>query len=245
MELNWTTFFLETVNFLVLVWILERLFYKPVRKIIADRRVEIEKKLQDAVRTRTEAEGLRLKYENRLKDWAAEKASEQEVFQKGLEAEKERRLKQLEGSLQQERERIEAKEKKRIEELLERDRREAVRQSLAFLSRLLQAFASPAVEDRIVALSLRTLQDGKSAQAGLLRSGGGKEVSVWSAFDLSEGQKRGLTESFKALFQPDVRVQFGKKPELLAGLEVACGSVVLQANLRDELSAFAEASRHD
>ena len=30
MELDWTTFVLEIVNFLVLVWILQRYLYRPV-----------------------------------------------------------------------------------------------------------------------------------------------------------------------------------------------------------------------
>ena len=37
MELNWTTFALEAVNFMVLVWILKRFLYKPVLAAIAQR----------------------------------------------------------------------------------------------------------------------------------------------------------------------------------------------------------------
>ena len=42
MELSWSTFFLEIINFLVLVWILKRFLYKPVMDVIARRREGIE-----------------------------------------------------------------------------------------------------------------------------------------------------------------------------------------------------------
>jgi F-type H+-transporting ATPase subunit b len=34
-ELNWTTFVLEILNFLVLVWLLKHFFYQPVKGVIA------------------------------------------------------------------------------------------------------------------------------------------------------------------------------------------------------------------
>jgi F-type H+-transporting ATPase subunit b len=247
MELNWTTFLLETVNFLVLVWILKRFFYGPVKRIIAERRASIEKKIQDAGKTSTEAEGLRLKYENRLKDWEQEKARERESFQKGLEEEKSRQMKLLDVSLQKEKERLEAKEQKRISEILEKNEKEAVRQSLKFLSGLLATFACPGIEERIIELTLKAISEPASPEAVLLRSGftGPKtEVKVQSAFALNEDQKRKLTSAFKN-YPTEPAVSFEQRPELLAGLEVACGSVVLQANLRDELQAFGEVSGHD
>ncbi len=48
MELNWTTFALEIVNFLILVWILKRFLYKPVLEAIARRKTAIDKTLSDA-----------------------------------------------------------------------------------------------------------------------------------------------------------------------------------------------------
>ena len=248
MELNGTTFLLETVNFLVLVWILKKFFYAPVKRIIAERRALIEKKLRDALKTRTEAEGLRLRYENRLKDWEQEKAGEQETFRKGLDEEKSRQMKLLEESLQKEKERWEVKDQKWITEILEKNEKEAVRQSLKFLSGLLNAFACPEIEERILELTSTAVSDPASHEAGLLRSGitgSIKEIKVQTAFVLKEDQKRKLTSSLKMALGFEPVVSYALTPELLAGIEVACGSVVLQANLRDELHAFAEMSGHD
>ena len=72
MELNWSTFALEIINFLVLVWILKRFFYQPVLEVIARRRAGIEKTRTEALQLQDEAQALRSQYENRLTEWDKE-----------------------------------------------------------------------------------------------------------------------------------------------------------------------------
>lgn len=40
MELSWTTFSLELINFLILIWILKRFLYAPIQKTILERKKE-------------------------------------------------------------------------------------------------------------------------------------------------------------------------------------------------------------
>lgn len=56
MTIDWWTLALQTVNFLVLVWIPARFFFRPVSAIIARRQAEAEKLLADAAATRREAD---------------------------------------------------------------------------------------------------------------------------------------------------------------------------------------------
>ena len=52
MELNWSTFVLEIVNFVVLVFILQRFLYRPVLAVIERRRKSVEDRLSEAHRIR-------------------------------------------------------------------------------------------------------------------------------------------------------------------------------------------------
>ena len=52
MELDWTTFILELVNFVVLVWILNRFLYRPVMNVIDQRKAAIQRTLAEAETTR-------------------------------------------------------------------------------------------------------------------------------------------------------------------------------------------------
>ena len=99
MELSWTTFLLEAINFLVLVWLLKRLFYAPVKRAIAARRAAVEKTLQDAETERREAEDLKAKYEGRLQEWEQEKERQREEFRKELGEERAKQLKVIEDAV--------------------------------------------------------------------------------------------------------------------------------------------------
>ena len=48
MEFDWTTFALEVVNFLVLVWLLKRFLYRPVLACSTRRRAEVERHMAEA-----------------------------------------------------------------------------------------------------------------------------------------------------------------------------------------------------
>ena len=66
MEFDWTTFALEVLNFLVLVWLLKRFFYRPVLAMIEARRAENAKMIEDAQTLRREAQDLKSEYQARL-----------------------------------------------------------------------------------------------------------------------------------------------------------------------------------
>jgi F-type H+-transporting ATPase subunit b len=73
MEFNLSTFILEIINFLILIWILQRLFYKPLLETIAKRKQFIDQSLADAKTMQQQAEEQRSLYENRQKLWEEEK----------------------------------------------------------------------------------------------------------------------------------------------------------------------------
>ena len=66
MRFDLTTFIFQIINFVVLLYILKRLLYKPVREIIEKRRGMIEKTVEDAEQTKREAIELRAKYEEEM-----------------------------------------------------------------------------------------------------------------------------------------------------------------------------------
>jgi len=59
MHIDWWTLALQTVNVLVLIWILARFFFRPVADIVAKRQEETNKILADAAAARDEAAAIR------------------------------------------------------------------------------------------------------------------------------------------------------------------------------------------
>ena len=73
MQFSWSTFVVEIVNFLILVWVLQRVLYLPVKKSILDRKQKIQASMDAAVQLKSEAQLLQTQYENRLNEWDKEK----------------------------------------------------------------------------------------------------------------------------------------------------------------------------
>lgn len=63
MTIDWWTLFLQTVNFLLLVWLLQHFLYKPVRSVIEKRRVLAEEALLKAESTEKDAETAKSEFE--------------------------------------------------------------------------------------------------------------------------------------------------------------------------------------
>jgi F-type H+-transporting ATPase subunit b len=75
MRFDWWTLALQTVNFAVLVWLLHRFLYKPVLRMIDERRAEVEKQYADAAAAKAKAENERAAIETERAGIAAERAA--------------------------------------------------------------------------------------------------------------------------------------------------------------------------
>ncbi|HHN65335.1 MAG TPA: hypothetical protein ENK09_08260, partial [Nitrospirae bacterium] len=65
---NWWTFFFQIINFVVVVYILYRVLFRPVRDMILKRRTEIERSRADIEKERSEAEALKKEFEEKLRE---------------------------------------------------------------------------------------------------------------------------------------------------------------------------------
>ena len=103
MELDWTTFGLQVVNFLVLVWLLKRFLYRPVMDAIARRQATIDQSVTDARAAEQRAEELRTQYEARLAETDAAHADRLARLAEEIAAERHDRLTALDAELRSER----------------------------------------------------------------------------------------------------------------------------------------------
>jgi F-type H+-transporting ATPase subunit b len=247
-ELSWTTFILEIVNFLVLVWVLKRLFYAPIQRTIAARKAGVEKMLRDAEASKREAQELQSKYDGRLREWEMEKKRLSEEFRKELGAERAKQLKVTESLVAEEREKAKVQQVKKEAERRQSEEREAMKQALEFTSRLLVEVACPELERKIVELVERQLS---STEGKGLPSIEGQSwdhaaaVQVRSAFSLAAPQREALTAVLRGKVGTEAPIEFAVDGGLLAGLEITAGSYVLRANLRDELEYFSAMKNHE
>jgi F-type H+-transporting ATPase subunit b len=247
MQLDWTTFALEIVNFLVLVWILKHFLYRPVLETIAQRRAGIEGTLAEARQTEQQATALKSQYASRLADWEKEKEAARAAFTREMGAERERQMLALAAALAQERERRQAQETHARQEWLRQAQTQALAQTRRFALALLARLASPELEALLVELFLQDLANLPEEQlAGLRAMSHTSElrVSVVSAYPLDAAQRSRIIEAMTAQVKQDVAVDFSEEGKLMAGLRVGAGAWQLRASLADELELFASSANH-
>jgi F-type H+-transporting ATPase subunit b len=243
LELNWSTVALEILNFLILVWILKRFLYQPVLDVIARRRAGIEKALADAETRRTEAASLQQQYEGRLAEWDRERQQAREALARELDAERSRKLVELQTTLEQEREKVRVAEERRQADAVRKLEETALLHAARFTTRLLQQASGPDLEARLADLAITGLTALPAERIADLRNSHGKPpgaIRVTTAFPLADGQRQRLEQALASIADPDIPRQFEQDSALLAGVRISIGPWVLGVNLQDELQGFME-----
>lgn len=247
MEFDLTTFILEVLNFLVLVWLLKRFLYRPVLAVIEARRAENAKTIADAETLHGEATALKGEYRARLATVDQDRAAARAGLDAEIDAERTHRLAALEAELVADRTRrdtLEARERRDREAALER---QAMTIAARFATRLLDRLAGPELEGRLADLALSELDaqapDKLEALRAALRDSGAS-IRVVSAYALDAARRAALTEILGRLAGRPVEPEFSQDPLLKAGVCIMAGAWVLMANLRDELAFFAGGLEH-
>lgn len=247
MNFDWSTFFLEIINFLILVWILKRFLYHPILGVVAKRRAGIEKTLADARRIETEAGALKQQSLRELAQWGEDKEAAQARLREELEAERKRMMSELETAVAEERERRRVLDERQQRDFKRAVEEQGIAQGAAFSARLLRRLATPELEARLYALLLDDLRglpaEDKRAVAEAAAAPG-LQLKVQSAFVLDAVRRTELAHALSEVAGNTLPVEYGENPELVAGFLVGIGPWILHANLRDELKFFSGALRH-
>jgi F-type H+-transporting ATPase subunit b len=247
MQLDWMTFVLEIVNFLILVWILRHFLYRPILATIERRRAAIEKTMNDAAAGKAQAEDLERHYNERLAAWEKEKEGLRSEALAEIDEDRRRRLAAVQEEVDREAERRRAIERNRAGQAQRKMEREVSARAARMAGRLATRLASPAVEEELARMLLEDLDQlpvtRRKAIADACRQAGNR-FTVASAFALPDPVRARVTDGIRRLVGVEADGEFIEDPDLVAGLRVSLGSSVLHANIGDELEFFRERAVH-
>ena len=239
MHIDWSTLALQTVNVLILVWILGRFFFRPVSDLVAKRREEAARLIADAEAARRQAEELRTEAGRLRADIDAERARLIADARRSAEAEKAQSLAQLSGELEQRR-RDEmaniARERAAMQRaVLDQAGELAVRISRRLLERLPATAASASFLDGLRAELGRLSEDDRQR---LIASSPDQPLDIVAAQPLNEAESRALLDVIRATLGPAVAVRVGCDSSLVAGFEVRGRNLVIRNNWQADLAAI-------
>ncbi|MDD2676642.1 MAG: F0F1 ATP synthase subunit delta [Methylacidiphilaceae bacterium] len=243
MSFDWTTFLLQVINFLVLIWILHRLLFRPVLRLIADRKAATAKAWEEAQRVRKEGEELQNAYENRMTLWEEEKEKARAKLLEEMQGERRRLQAENDRLIQDERERARAVEAHRLAALSQEAESRALRIASQFASRFLQDLATPDLEAKLVDRAIEELErlppEKLVEMRGSVAREGVGQIEVQTAFSLEEGRRERLAKALQKACGRELPCKFQVDPLLGAGVRAEVGGWMARANLKDELLFFA------
>jgi len=248
MDFNWSTFILEIINFIVLVWLLKHFFYKPVCDVLDKRRFKVDEQINSANAIQSDAIKMKNLYENRLTAWEEEKRQQQSTLSQALETLKREKLILLEESLSDERQKNSLLQEKQSQILVKKAQRQALEQGALFTAKLLQELSSQELENKLIERCLNNMTDFLNKKINDLSSIAYEEIPiilVTSAYPLSKTYKDNIERQVQGLFEHAIHCDYQENRALIAGLRVNIGAYVIRANLLDELSFFSDAANGD
>ncbi len=247
MEFHWSTFILEIINFLILVWILKYFLYKPVLKIIEQRKAGIQNDLDEAQSLRDESQLLEQQYESRQQEWQQEKQLSRKKLHEEIALERERLIKDLNCSLEQERQKSQVLEERQLNDTVKIAQQQVLNNGARFtamlLSRLADSELGTVLESRLFTLLLENLASLPEERLEMLRTAvveKDQTVKIISSNELNPEDRKKLEDALYRVIATRLTYEYQQDPKLLAGLRIVLGSWILHANLQDELQFFSE-----
>lgn len=241
MEFDWVTVVLEVLNFLVLVWLLKRFFYRPVLAVIEKRKADSEKIIKDAETRRREAEALKHEYELRLADAGKERELAMAKLDEEIAKERMRRLNAVEAEVASDRQRRQMLATREMNERKSALEREAVAIAARFATHFLDRVAGPELEAKLVDLALYELgaeSPEKFAPLSAALREPGVSMKVITAYPLDMARRAAFAAVLGKLAGRALEPAFSEDAALKSGFCIMVGSWELMANLRDELNFF-------
>ena len=239
MHIDWWTLALQTVNVLILIWILGRFFFRPVADLVAKRRAEVARLLADADAARKEGENLRAEAARQRADVDAQHDRLIVEARKAADVEKASLLAEFSRELDQRRTEAEiaiGKERSAMQgAVLVR----ASEVSVEIARRLLERIPPGTV--------LSAFLDGLSGELGklpaqsrqnLAASSADHPVEVRSAAALSDGEVTRLRETIRAALGSELPMRLSCDPDLIAGFEIRGRNAIVRNNWQADLAAI-------
>jgi F-type H+-transporting ATPase subunit b len=240
MSFSWSTFALQAINFLVLVWLLRRFLLKPVQAIVARRKEEISQALTEASVAREQAEESRKDLERRQSGIEAERQRVIEKARIDLESEHSKMLEAARAEV----ENIRSAALKQINEERDAAAREVFEHSVQMAIRLsetlLRDLKLPHLDDLFLSRVLDHIDGLSNHERTAMLGPDGRDrgsLAITTAHALGPELERKWEAALHERLSELKKISFTADERLIAGAELQFRNAVLRFSWRDSLAA--------
>jgi F-type H+-transporting ATPase subunit b len=243
MHIDGFVLFCQIFNFLLLVYLLKRFLYGRIIKAMDEREAKIAARFADAEEMKVKATEAAELYEKR--NQMISETKERLLNEAAMAAEAKR--KELMDNVRQEVDQVKARWQDML--LREQDaffsdlRQRAAKQLFATARKALSDLADADLEERILDEFIRrvkTMDEEKSVQIRNAIRGGGNQVTIQSAFGISDQRKAQIEEVLKKQITNGFTLRYIRQPEIVSGIELRVNGHKIAWSLNEYLETLVE-----
>ncbi len=224
MSIDWFTLTAQVVNFLILLALLKRFLFGPLRNIMDKREEKVTSRLEEARQKLNEAEEKSQRYEQKLSQFEEEK---DELMREAREIAEEKKMEMLHEArkeIDELHENWEASLEAEKETFFSELHRQTSKKIIELLDRLINDLANSSLEEQTVNKFIEQLKnmnkkDKKHALHSALDYGEG-ELVVSSSFELKDNQQEEIKNILRDVFVAEVNCSFSVNSNLGFGIEI-------------------------
>jgi len=224
MLIDWFTVGAQALNFLILVWLMKRFFYKPVLNAIDAREKRIATELADADAKRAEAQKEREEFQHKNHEFDQQHEALLKKATHEAAIERQRLLDEARKAADAFRAKREEALRNEHQALSKNLTRWTQTQVFSIARKALSDLAAASLEERMSETFIQRLRElngsAKEQLATALKSTP-QPVLVRSAFDLTQVQHVAIQQAINETFSADIHLRFEIKPELVSGIELS------------------------
>lgn len=238
MNFSWWTFALQAANFLILIWLLQRFLFKPVKEMVARRKQEIARVLTEASQEKKSAELIKLEIESKRSEIDQERHRIVDQAREQLSAERTRMLEEVRVETAKIREQalkqIAEERASASDQLFEH----TVALAKGLAERLLRELDLPSMEQPFLARVINYIdQLAPEERAKLVSRFDGAALLVTTAHPLDVQQQSKWREQLSERLGAGFQIEFNADPALIVGAVISFPHGILRFNWRDSLNA--------
>lgn len=238
MLIDWFTVVAQVVNFLILVWLLKRFFYKPILKALDAREKRIAAELADADAKKAEAEKERNTFQHKHDELEQQRAALLSKASAEARTERQRLIAAAREDADNVRARREEALRREYQSLSETLTRRIGTEVFAIARKVLADLTNTTLEAHIVEAFIGRMRELSPNEKARLASTVKKpqpsaaisataeigataaSILVRSAFDLPAVQQEAIAAAIRESLGADISVRFATEPELISGIEL-------------------------
>jgi len=214
MSIDWFTFAAQIVNFLILIWLLQRFLYGPIVRAMTERQDYIAREMSSIQTARTEIEARSQEYDDKLQDLARAKESMMAEAGEEVSSWKTEQLQSAKTDIEDERQLWRQELIREKKTLIGELRMDVTHHAVELGRHILHELSDQSLQSRLVEQFVHRLDDIDTSEFQAKEVG---RVTVVSSHELSESDQTAITIALEPLAG---QVVFDVSQQLICGIEL-------------------------